>query len=319
MSSAWPLAPLPWQADHWSRLAELLDADRLPHALMLNGEAGCGKRWLLDAFTARLLCAAPVSGTACGECKSCRLLQAGSHSDLMILEPEEGGRLIKIEQVRKLITFASKTPGLGMRKVILIAPAEAMNINAANALLKCLEEPSVSTTMLLLTHNVSALPATIRSRCQLINIASPKPVDSIAWLSSIVGDAKQAQHALTVAGGRPLLAASLFLENTLEDVERARKSVQALFSGSLSPLEMPALVQSLPLEEVLAFMQEGLEVVLKDRSGPAAGRKVALLFELRDDLARKRRAILAGANPNRQLIIEDYSARMTQAFLHLSI
>ena len=143
------VGPLPWQLEAWARLGQQVDEDRLPHALLVTGPAGIGKEHFARSVSARLLCGSPVSGTACGNCKSCTLLSAGSHPDLLDVQCEEGSRVIKIDQVRELIDFAGKTPAIGGRKVVLLGPAEAMNINAANALLKCLEEPSASTTLLL--------------------------------------------------------------------------------------------------------------------------------------------------------------------------
>ncbi|MEM0952673.1 MAG: DNA polymerase III subunit delta' [Pseudomonadota bacterium] len=310
---SWPIAPLPWQAELWTRISQQVQTGRLPHALLLTGSPDVGKRCLLQALAASLLCANPENGIACGRCKSCQLLMAGSHSDLLDVAPEEGGRLIKVDQIRKLISFASQTPALGARKIILLGPAESMNISAANALLKILEEPSVSTNLLLHTSSVSNLPATLRSRCQTVTHPSPASEAVLPWLAAALG-APEAEAALAAVEGQPMSAMKLGLEDGVRTYTQARQSVAALLRGELSALELPSVVKDVALEEALLLMQRELESAIRSYSTGSNARNLREIYHLRDDLARKRRAVLAGANPNRQLLIEDYSARLQQAF-----
>jgi len=136
---------LPWQAELWRQLA---GRTQHAHAYLLHGPGGIGKRQLAEQLMALLLCQRPVDATACGECKACQLLAAHTHPDHYILEPEEVDKAIRVDQVRDLVGFVTQTAQLGGRKVILLEPAEAMNLNAANALLKSLEEPSGDTVLL---------------------------------------------------------------------------------------------------------------------------------------------------------------------------
>ena len=305
-------APLPWQLDHWARLGQQADSGRLPHALLIAGPAGIGKERFARAVAARLLCGSPVSGTACGSCKSCLLLAAGSHPDLLDVSSDEGSRVIKIDQVRELIDFAGKTPAIAGNKVVLLGPAEAMNINAANALLKCLEEPSASTSLLLYSHQPSGLPATVRSRCQALSMPVPGREACLAWLRPQCVDDIGAEELLDAAGGRPLAALELLGNDGLQTRQAVRAGLAALVQGRLSPLEFPAVVSELDIETVLALMQGLLEASLRASVAPG-DRRAMLGFELRDELARLQRAIANGANPNRQLIIEDYSTRLASA------
>lgn len=112
---------------------------------------------MAERLMARLLCQQPQGLDACGGCKACMLLKAGSHPDNFVLEPEEADKPIKVDQVRELVAFVVQTAQLGGRKVVLIEPVEAMNVNASNALLKSLEEPSGDTVLLLVTHQPSRL------------------------------------------------------------------------------------------------------------------------------------------------------------------
>ncbi|MCV6606274.1 MAG: DNA polymerase III subunit delta', partial [Porticoccaceae bacterium] len=152
--------PYPWQGELWDDIVHLHKKQRLPHALMLTGPADVGKSRFARALAQRVACGEPVGGYACGTCKSCKLIAAESFPDLKRVAPEEAGKAIKIDQIRALCDFMAKTAQQGGWKVALIEPAEAMNVNAANALLKTLEEPSNNTLLILVCHQLSRVPAT---------------------------------------------------------------------------------------------------------------------------------------------------------------
>lgn len=308
--SPWPRAPLPWQVESWQRLLPLLEADTLPHALLVAGPQYIGKQHYLFALAALLLCEDPSAGTACGNCRCCHLLDAGSHPDALIVTPEEDSRVIKIDQIRQLIDFAVRTPGISSRKLILLGPAEAMNINAANAVLKCLEEPTDSTLILLYSHQPSALPATVRSRCQTLAMAPPASEQSLGWLDQATGSADLSAQLLQVSNERPLLAMEYFLRDELPQQLALQRGVDALLAGEISALEFPQLVAELELVQVLTLMQSNLESILRRQVLETGGQAARPGFVLRDELARLQRAVANGANPNRQLTIEDCAARL---------
>lgn len=310
MNDGWPMAPLPWQQTAWKQIDAMIAADRLPQALLLTGSAGIGKRHFLKAVAARILCTDASSGTVCGRCRSCELLTAGSHGDCLEVAAEEGSRVIKIDQVRELIDFAAKTPSLGEHKVILLGPAETMNLNTANALLKCLEEPSQSTRILLYSHQPSAIPATVRSRCQRVAMAMPGPDLTLPWLTTVTGNKTTAKELLEICDRRPLDARQLYYQDGLDQRLAVREGLQALAAGRLSPLDFPALVSDLELTTALALLQAYVEETIRHRlSDGESG--VQQLFRLRDELARQKNAVTRGANPNRQLIIEDCATRLS--------
>jgi DNA polymerase-3 subunit delta' len=308
-----PRAPLPWQSETWERLRPLIDAQTLPHALLAAGPEAIGKQHFMRSLAASLLCDQPSAGLACGSCRACELLQAGSHPDFLVVETEDNSRVIKIDQVRLLINFASKTPGIAARKIILLGPAEAMNNNAANALLKCLEEPSASTQILLYSHQPSALPATVRSRCQSLAMSPPAQAIAIEWLNQITGSAELSAQLLTVSNGRPLAARDVFLADGLEAQLALQKGLDALLDGSLSILEFPLLVADLELARVLALIQQRLEDKLRALVLQSGGAGLRDGFFLRDQLARLQRSVQNGANPNRQLTIEDCVTQLVKA------
>ena len=198
----------PWQDSLWQQMA---GRAQHAHAYLLHGPAGIGKRALAERLMASLLCKQPVGLEACGSCKSCSLLAAGSHPDNYILEPEEADKAIKVDQVRELVNFVVQTAQLGGRKVVLVEPVESMNVNAANALLKSLEEPSGNTILLLVSHQSSRLLPTIRSRCVQQACPLPSEVMSLEWLAKALPECSDAQRIelLTLAAGSPLAAVKL--------------------------------------------------------------------------------------------------------------
>jgi DNA polymerase III subunit delta' len=310
-SNLWPIAPLPWQQGAWQQLTTTLEEGRFPHALLISGSSGIGKHHFSRALSALLLCQQPIAGTACGECRSCDLLSAGTHSDFMELTFEGDSRLIKVDQVRRLGEFLSKTAALGKNKMVLLRPADVMNLNAANALLKNLEEPRPGTYLVLVAEGLSRIMPTVRSRCQNLALADPDQTTSAVWLEQFVGEASLAREILALAGGKPLFAQELF-ENDKLDYQRALvKALEAVSQGTISPLEFPQLVADEELTEVLALLAGELERYIRDRVA-GGERQLQPQFRVLDDLRLLRRRVIAGANPNRQLCIESAAIQVAQ-------
>jgi DNA polymerase-3 subunit delta' len=199
---------------------------RWPHALMLEGAQGIGKRVLALHFARALLCEEPASdGTACGTCPSCRYVAAGQHPDLRIVEPveiDEDGTpvpvdFVKIDRIRELTAWAQVTSHRRIAKVAVIAPAERMNAPAANALLKTLEEPPPRTNLILVAHQPGRLPITIASRCRRIVVPMPAREAAERWLETL--GVEESGAMLAQAGGAPLDA--LRLANRALQDERA--------------------------------------------------------------------------------------------------
>src|SRR5688572_26938007 len=154
---------LPWQQAQFNRLHALWSNARLAHAWLLTGLPGVGKLSFALHLTRHLLCRQATAQGPCGNCQDCHLFSVGSHPDWLLLQPET--RQLKIEQIRDAIGFAQNTSQRGGAKVIVLEPAEAMNLNAANALLKILEEPPAGTFLLLISGQPGLLLPTLRSRC----------------------------------------------------------------------------------------------------------------------------------------------------------
>ncbi len=157
----------PWLKDIWQRLWLQHQSGKLPHAILLIGAPNIGKTAFATQFATALLCTQPyASGEPCGVCQDCRLSASEVHPNIFKVLPEKAGQAIKVDQVREANEFVQQSSFKGKTRVVIVNPANALNVNAANALLKTLEEPPEDALLLLVCDQLSALPATIRSRCQ---------------------------------------------------------------------------------------------------------------------------------------------------------
>lgn len=194
----------PWQQHDWQQLQNYVTQNRVPQALLINGALGIGKQHLAQTFAHALLCEQPnPEGFSCEKCNSCLLLKAQTHPDFMEITPEEAGKNITIAQIRTLIEKLSLKPQFERYRVILLHPSDALNNAAANAFLKYLEEPTERTVLILVTHRMNKLPATIKSRCQKFTMEMPPRDLVLQWLSQ---QTNNAQVVLNLAQGAPLLA-----------------------------------------------------------------------------------------------------------------
>ncbi len=236
----------PWQQRAWDQVMGALDAGRLPHALLIGGPAGLGKRALATDLARRLLCAQPQGASACGECRHCVLLRAGTHPDLLeetleLNDKGEARREILIGQIRRLGERLVLTPQIAAAQVALIHPADAMNRNAFNALLKTLEEPAAGRYLILVADHPQRLPATIRSRCQWLRIDLPPRAEALAWLVAQGQDERAAAEALAAAQGNPGLAMQYLSGDALALRRSVARELAALATGRGGSAELAAI------------------------------------------------------------------------------
>lgn len=192
-----------------AQLRAAFAAGRLPHALLMLGPDGLGKREFAHWLAAAVLCENPIDSLQyCGQCTSCKLIAAGTHPDLMWVAPEEDKQQVSVDQVRAASERLGKTSFRQGYKIAIVEPAHQMTVSAANSLLKTLEEPPAESLLILLTSRPSTLPATVRSRCQKIAIHRPSTQDALHWLQAESGK-PVAPALLEFTGGAPLLALEL--------------------------------------------------------------------------------------------------------------
>jgi len=232
----------PWNEPIFESLRRRLEA--LPHALLLHGPQGVGKLALAERTAQLILCEAEnTARRPCGACDGCRWFLGGNHPDFRRLEPEALAKIpaepeedaapsssrtkpsteIKVDQVRALADFLNIGSHRGRRRVALVHPAEDMNANAANALLKGLEEPPSGALFILVAHRPARLLATTRSRCVAVPVPVPGRDAALKWLAE--QGVQDAQRWLPYAGGAPLRALDYAAKG--EALDRLLRTIQA--------------------------------------------------------------------------------------------
>lgn len=255
------MGPLLWHEGEFRRLLQMKAA--LPHAMLLKGRRGIGKLVFARALAQALLCESPAAdGSACGGCAACAWFASGNHADYRQVEPaslaetsaEEGEKkssAISVEQIRALADFVNMSTHRGGSRVIVVHPAEALNVNAANALLKSLEEPPARTHFVLVSHRAHQLLPTIRSRCQHIAMPAPPSADASAWLRQ--QGVKEPELALAYTSGAPLLALEL---NDSEYWGARNAFFRQLAVRNLDPLAAAEALRDVPIANAIEWLQK---------------------------------------------------------------
>jgi DNA polymerase III subunit delta' len=328
----------PWQTESWQALQGL--RGRLPHALLIKGAQGIGKLDLALNFAQSLLCESPQdNGTACQQCNSCHWFEQDSHPDFRLIQPDAlsatedgeekpGGkkpsREISVDQIRDLSNFANLSAHCGGYRIVAINPAESMNNNAANSLLKTLEEPTDKLLFLLITHKPQQLLPTILSRCLGFTVHTPTRDAGVSWL--VEQGVKSPEHALAQTGFAPLQALS-WAESGEGAEERS-----ILLAAICQPAKLDALLlaetlqRSIPihvihclqqwcydlssakLAGVVRYFPEQLDAISK----LAGGISMAALMRFQKELQDARRAAFHPLNP--RLFMESLLLSYRQLF-----
>lgn len=265
------VATYPWLSSHWQQLTAYGEQQRIPQALLFAGPDGLGKTALATAFAGTLLCSQPQAGKACQRCHACQLVAAGNHPDLIMIQPEEVGKAIGIDTIRRLITRLSLKPHYEQQRVVIIQPADALNTAAANAFLKILEEPGERTQFILLTSYANRLLATVRSRCQKLLFLPPAPEQALVWLQQ-QGVKQSAEVLLRMAQGSPLKAlayAELGLEQQRTEIFQQWLTLPTQQAQVVDVAEQWQKNDAIGLETILSWMGTWLSDLVKLQQGLA--------------------------------------------------
>ncbi len=279
-----------WQQSDWHRLTRY--RNKLHHSLLINGQPGIGKREFSFELCQYLLCSevSEQDNRPCGQCQNCRLFNAGTHPDFHVLTSElesaEGrlslltdysnryldskerekktkySRVISVDQVRGLIERFSTHAHISAMRVALILPADCMNINAANALLKLLEEPPSDSILVLVTATPSHLPATIRSRCMTQTLTTPDKKSALAWLAQHLPE-PQIDIALTLANGGPLEARRLFETGFLQHHQNCLNGFAGLAAKQVTPIDLAGQLDKLEFGQLLVWFHRFVAELVK--------------------------------------------------------
>jgi DNA polymerase-3 subunit delta' len=312
----------PWFTDQWQRILQLHNSERLPHAILLNGMKGIGKARLAEAVAGLVMCHQPKDGQACGHCRSCELLHTSGHPDLYYLSPEDVGKQIKVDQVRELTEFMHNTAQQGGYRVVIMDPAEAMNISAANALLKTLEEPGESTLLVLITHQLGQVLPTIKSRCQRLDCPTPSVDMAVPWLSERLEiDHSEATQLLKVVHGAPIAGLTFKSDGQQSLRSDWLTALRELLQQKKTVVEVSEQFAKLDIELILEWLigviadvnryllsQDSTRIrnndVEKMIKGVAKNTSADKLFKMMDVAQEELLGLKRRHNPNKPLLLE---------------
>lgn len=241
--------------------------ERRAHAYMLAGHSGLGKTVFAQQMAKSLLCKEDAIH-ACGSCQSCKLFECGSHPDLHVLQSEKRmvevddtfaiyaprylddenkrkkrkkpSAIIAIDQIRAVIPDINTRPHLSACRIIIINSAEELNINAANSLLKSLEEPPSDSYFILISHDPARLLATLRSRCSRINFRLPDKQQATDWLKSQITEQVDIEQLLDHASGIPIRALAIANGTANSDENQVDRCMHQLAQRQQDPASAAA-------------------------------------------------------------------------------
>lgn len=337
----------PWLRPHLQRTIAAIDA--LHHSIMLTGVSGLGKREFAIALAKTLLCGNATPHGVCGQCQDCRLFDAATHPDLHVLITEQEttsgrigllgcyseryqdaiarkkranpGKVIPVDQIRTLIQRFYQSSHIAKNKVALVLPADRMNTNAANALLKLLEEPPQNSYFILASANPGMLPATIRSRCVLMPMPQPERTVVSQWLTQHgVAEAAQIVAANDNIGPFDLLAD---IENgVLQQQQENLQQLVGVLTGPVDPVALAATMAKSDITGSLSGLHKLSVGLIKWQSATQAPPWTALsrfnpalvsplkLHAVYDKIGQYRRIAREQLNP--QLALEEILISMQQ-------
>lgn len=315
----------PWQQEQWQQFCRLHQSNRLPHALLLTGITGLGKTQFAANISHLLLCEKKNFIPHC-DCHACHLLRNKVHPNVLNIEPEGATQIIKIEQIRQIKEFVEQSSFQGHYRLTIIHYADRMNIHAANALLKTLEEPARGALLILVSDQSECLPVTVRSRCQQFLFSRPLMTAALTWLEhELQDDANNALLLLKIAHGAPLAALRLIKEDQLA-IREGLLNAFCLISEGANPIDLAIKIQHdhfmMLLDFALSWMIDLLRLQLGEESTNIINvdyeKKLLGLIKITtinrnihflNELMELRKQILHGVHVNKLLMLESILIR----------
>ncbi|MDO6762194.1 hypothetical protein [Agarivorans sp. 1_MG-2023] len=272
---------LPWLGKAWKQLSAQLSADTFPQSLLLRGEKGLGKLQLAQ-FVAKTILCSEQQHQACNQCHSCKLVDAGAHGSLFLLNQDKP----KVDDIRALSLWANKTSSIGKNKVAIIQDIALLNMASNNALLKTLEEPVADTRFILVNHLPFKAMPTILSRCQLLTITTPEQDLVKHWLSKQkVRLDDNFALIYRFCNGSPLTIAEFYRDQTYTELEQFLLQFKQMVEAK--PNKLAELIQK--DSNKLLWLGQSLALsfsIAKGLDSPAVFPQLALNSSLTSTLGR---------------------------------
>ena len=300
---------LPWIQPAFSQVVAEVRANRLAHALLVEGDKGTGLEMLADAVCRYRLCHQPLE-QACGQCKSCQLLEAGTHPDIKVLEPTGAGAVIKVDQVREAVNFLSQTPQISQWKLVWVSSAHRMNINAANALLKVLEEPPGNSLLLIVTDRPQLLIPTVRSRCRKLVLARPTNSETKAYCLEQGVSESQLVELVPMIGSRPITICEWVSGGQHARWKILVEGLERFKENKLSTAKLTDSLKDIDLLDILEWL---MQLAASEAKNTESDSRLtwSTLYQW---LVKSRQEAERGMNPNRQLLLDECFLRWKAAF-----
>lgn len=308
---------MPWQTSSWRRVCAQIAEGKMPHGILLAGPPDSGKANFAGSLGAYLLCRG--QDKPCGDCRQCNLVAAGTHPDLLEVTLEDT-KQIRIEQIREIIHWATQSSQQGGYKICTIDPADKLNIQSANALLKVLEEPPPRTLICLVSDQPTRLLPTLRSRCQRIDLGSPTHQEAVVWLQEQMESSADVELLLDIAGGMPLRVLNSIDEDYLKLRQELASQLLPLSEGNKSPIQVAALMAKEEVGHVLELLYQLVsDSIAYTLSGGKVTRNrdlretiehysyltsVAKRYKLLDRISEAQGQLNGTSNPNGQMLLE---------------
>lgn len=297
--------PYPWHKEAWQTIISY--DERLPHALMLSGKRGLGKEAFAHFLASHLLCLAPTRHGACTRCRSCHLVAAATHPDKYVLTPQAGNQLV-IGQIHSVRQFLQRTAHFDCgRKVAIILQAAAMNLSAANALLKILEEPPANKFILLVSHIPNLMLPTIRSRCNDIFFNSPSQDQVKRWLADKNAKRDYDDLLYELSEGAPLRIEELLSGDKAQFWVGFYQGLEALIAKEEDPLNFAHDWRAMDILDAIDIMLYYLEKNIRNLAGEQVNQQNG--YRLYDVLMERRRLLHSQFNLNEALLLEECCIR----------
>ena len=298
---------LPWHKPVLEKIYSLKTQQRLPHAILVDSKSEQDGAEFIWGLSMLLLCDDAEDVAPCGQCQSCQLMLSNTYPDFKYIslqyneKTKKLNKNINVEQIRKLIHEVNLTGLYDKLKIFAIHPADKMNIESANSLLKTLEEPGERVLILLMTHKKGKLPVTVRSRCQIWSLDHPQKQESQYWLLGQGMDPNEIDQYLEYAAGDPQQALKLQAEDYAGIVDQFKQQFSQYLKNEIDVAMLGTKLVSIGAPLVRRLMKMVIEAYCYQLSGVNAGQKV----QPAPQKLAAQRVLSLSSQIDRQLMIEE--------------